>query len=73
MPAVDILVRTDDPDTLGRALHYLGAAIVATAVDDYASPEKCYVVRCSAGVEFVEFIIADRGYGKVLRRLKSPT
>lgn len=68
--AIDILVRTKDPDGLDRVLNQFGAALVGGGMPGgYTMIDECYVARCFADVGFIKFAISNQGYGEFVREL----
>lgn len=71
--ATDIIVETPNPAALDKTLQAFGAVVVQenvhTGNPTYMRREGGYVVRCLGPVDFVEFVIKNKGYGKLIKRL----
>lgn len=66
--ATDILVATKNPTALDAIVRQFHAAVVEETPGVYLQAEGGYVVRCFGDAEFLEFMIANQGYGTVLKR-----
>lgn len=69
--AVDLLVRTANPDLLDQTVQSLGpAAVVGGGTPEGpVMVDGCYVVRVFGNPGFIKFAITQQGYGEVVRTL----
>lgn len=65
---IDLLVETNNPEALDRTVNHFGAAVVGGGMPDgYVKVGDAYIVRCFGDPGFIEFVIENQGYGRVLR------
>ena len=60
---VDLRVRTGNPAALDKTMQQLGAACVDGSWDG-----DTVLVRCFGNADFIDFAIANQGYGEVVGR-----
>lgn len=69
----DILVETPNPEALDSILQQFGAALVGGGMPrGYARVDDSYVARVFGPAGFIEFMLTNQGYAKVVRRLEEP-
>lgn len=69
----DVLVDTPNPDALDATLQQFGAALVGGGMPEgYGRVEGYYVARVFGPPGFIEFMLTNQGYAKVIRRLEEP-
>lgn len=68
MKSTDILVRTKNPEHLDRTMNSFSAAVIGGGMPGgYIKEDGCYIVRCFGDPDFIKFVIANQGYGEVVR------
>ena len=66
----DILVKTENPESLDRTMQSMGAAVVGGGMPSgYIKVDGCYVVRCFSDYNYIKFVITHQGYGEFVREL----
>lgn len=66
----ELLVDTEHPDQLDRAVQPYSAVVVGGGMlGGYIKYDGHYVVRCFEGAKLVKFVIENQRYGKIVREM----
>ena len=66
--ATDFLIECGNPEAFDRTIQTFGAALIQNG-PNYIQKDGYYVMRAFGNTGFIEFAIANQGYGKVIKQL----